>query len=62
MSVTGVDLGGAGATMCYVKGGAIDCVLNEASKRKSPSLVSFYQGQRCVPLVSLTPPPAPPPN
>jgi molecular chaperone DnaK (HSP70) len=29
-----------------VKKGGIDAVLNEASKRKTPSLVSFYNGQR----------------
>jgi len=39
MSVTGIDLGASGSTMCYVKSGAIDTVLNEASKvRSRPTL------------------------
>jgi molecular chaperone DnaK (HSP70) len=46
MSVFGLDMGASGAVMCYVKAGSVDTILNEASKRKTPSLVSFYNEQR----------------
>jgi len=56
MSVMGIDLGTSAAVMCHVKAGAVDTVINEASKRKSPALVSFHNGQRYIgePAVALT--------
>lgn len=45
-SIVGIDLGDSGATVATIKKGAIDVVLNESSKRKSPALVSFANGQR----------------
>jgi len=44
--IVGIDLGTAGATVSTIKKGALDVILNEASKRKSPALVSFHNGQR----------------
>ena len=44
--IVGIDLGTAGATVSTIKKGALDVILNEASKRKSPALVSFHNGRR----------------
>jgi heat shock protein 4 len=44
--IVGIDLGTAGATVSTIKKGSLDVILNEASKRKSPALVSFHNGQR----------------
>jgi len=44
--IVGIDLGASGATVATIKKGSLDIILNEASKRKSPSLVSFHNGQR----------------
>jgi heat shock protein 4 len=44
--IIGIDLGTQGATVSTIKKGALDVILNEASKRKSPALVSFHNGQR----------------
>lgn len=44
--IVGIDIGTVGATVSTIKKGALDVILNEASKRKSPALVSFHNGQR----------------
>ena len=44
--IVGIDLGSSGATVSTIKKGSLDVILNEASKRKSPALVSFHNGQR----------------
>jgi heat shock protein 4 len=44
--IVGIDLGTSGAVVSTIKKGSLDVILNEASKRKSPGLVSFHNGQR----------------
>jgi len=44
----GIDLGTQFFKVAYVKTGSFDLVLNEASKRKTASAVSFHDGERMV--------------
>ncbi|KAH9261424.1 hypothetical protein BASA81_000068 [Batrachochytrium salamandrivorans] len=54
-SIVGIDLGGTDALVSTIRKGAVETILNEASKRKTPTLVSFYNGQRYLgePALSL---------
>lgn len=42
----GMDIGTDGAVVTTINKGSVEVILNEASKRKSPGLVSFKEGQR----------------
>ncbi|GBG31787.1 Heat shock 70 kDa protein [Hondaea fermentalgiana] len=56
MAVVGVDFGTLNCTISQAKRGSIETVLNEASKRQTPALVSFQGKERFmgVAAVSLT--------
>lgn len=45
MSVIGIDFGNETCKVCVLKKGTIETVLNDASKRKNPTIISF-QGKR----------------
>mmetsp|Transcript_47806 Transcript_47806/g.86146 ORF Transcript_47806/g.86146 Transcript_47806/m.86146 type:complete len:760 (+) Transcript_47806:57-2336(+) len=46
--VIGIDLGTADSYVGYVNKGAIECVQNEVSQRKTPSLVGFTDRERLL--------------
>ena len=48
MSVVGFDFGCQTTVICQAKRGAIETSLNEASKRKTPNVVSFQSEQRFI--------------
>merc|ERR1711968_319860 len=45
-AVLGIDLGSQFFKVAYIKTGGFDVVLNEASKRKSPTALAFVDGER----------------
>jgi len=46
--VIGIDIGTADSYIGYVNKGAVDCVQNEVSQRKTPSLVGFTDRERLL--------------
>jgi heat shock protein 4 len=47
-AVVGVDIGAADTIVAYVGKGAVDCVQNEVSQRKTPSLVAYKENTRLL--------------
>jgi heat shock protein 5 len=48
LGAIGIDIGSRYSTICTVKGGIIDTVLNESSGRNSPTVIGFTQGERLI--------------
>jgi heat shock protein 4 len=46
MSVVGIDLGNLNTVVAVARNRGIDVIVNEASNRATPSLVSFGEKQR----------------
>jgi molecular chaperone DnaK (HSP70) len=48
LGAIGIDVGSRFTTICCVKGGVIEAVLNEASSRNSPTIIAFCPAERLI--------------
>jgi molecular chaperone DnaK (HSP70) len=48
LGAIGIDIGSKFSTICAVKGGVIEAVLNESSSRNSPTVIGFCDAERLI--------------
>jgi molecular chaperone DnaK (HSP70) len=48
LGAIGIDIGSRYSTICTVKGGVIETVLNESSGRNSPTVIGFCPAERLI--------------